>query len=254
MEVQKPCPAADIEIRRKREAWERKPSLRKIYRQFHAGISGKLRTASQGLTVELGSGTGDLRETIPACLMTDTFSASWLDRRENAYALSFADNSVENLILFDVWHHLEFPGTALDEFERVLGPAGRLILFEPAMSLVGKIVYGLFHPEPIALDGPIVWHAPAGFDPDAAPYFAAQSRAERIFHRRECPQWTARWNLVSLESITSFAYLLSGGFSGRQLYPDRLLPALQRADRLLGDLPGIFAARLLIVLEKKGRT
>ena len=29
-----------------------------------------------------------------------------------------------NLILFDVWHHLEYPGSAMAEFARVLAPKG----------------------------------------------------------------------------------------------------------------------------------
>jgi hypothetical protein len=47
---------------------------------------------------------------IPECVTTDIFPNPWLDRVENAYALNFADASVGNLILFDVFHHLEFPG------------------------------------------------------------------------------------------------------------------------------------------------
>ena len=53
----------------------------------------------------------------------DLFSNPWLDRRENCYAMNFADGSVSHLILFDVWHHLRYPGTALREFHRVLARA-----------------------------------------------------------------------------------------------------------------------------------
>ena len=66
-------------------------------------------------------------------------------------ALTFADESVANLILFDVWHHLEYPGTALAEFQRVLAKGGRLVIFDPAMGLLGRAVYGLCHHEPLAL-------------------------------------------------------------------------------------------------------
>ena len=57
-----------------------------------------------------------------------------------------------HLILFDVWHHLEHPANALAEFRRVLVPKGRVILLEPAMSLVARLVYGRCHHEPLGFD------------------------------------------------------------------------------------------------------
>ena len=77
--------------------------------------------------------------------------------------MSFEDGSVANLILFDVWHHLEYPAAALAEFHRVLVPQGRLIIFDPAMGLLGRIVYGLFHHEPLGLKDKIQWRTPAIF-------------------------------------------------------------------------------------------
>lgn len=79
---------------------------------------------------------------MPDALATDLFPSPWIDQTENAYALSFADGSVSNLILVDVWHHLQYPGTALAEFHRVLGPGGHLIIFDPATGVLGRIVYG----------------------------------------------------------------------------------------------------------------
>lgn len=241
----------DTEIQRNRDAWNRKPSLRKVYAGFQKKIRGHLTRQPNRLIVEIGSGIGSIKEVIPECVTTDIFPNPWLDRQENAYALSFPDGSLSSLILFDVWHHLEFPGTALREFSRVLAPKGRLILFEPAMSLLGRFVYSNFHHEPVGMKAPVVWDAPEHFSPSAAPYFAAQSRATRMFLRREIDTWRNHWDLVAAESITSFSYLLSGGFSGPQLYPDAALPLLKGMDRLLGRFPGLFAARLLVVLEKK---
>ena len=88
---------------------------------------------------------GNIKTVIPECITSDLFENPWLDRVENIYKLSFDKESVSNLILFDVWHHLEYPAKALAEASRVLVPQGRLIIMEPAMSLLGKIVYGNFH-------------------------------------------------------------------------------------------------------------
>ena len=74
-----------------------------------------------------------------------------IDRQiENAYKLSFANESVPDLILTDVFHHLKYPGTALNELHRALCKAGRVIMLEPCISALGPLVYGVLHDEPIA--------------------------------------------------------------------------------------------------------
>ena len=105
----------DVEIQANRRAWQSKAQLRAVYRGFHELIASRLDRSVPGLVVELGSGMGSIKEVIPDCVTTDLFPNPWLDRQENAYRLSFAAGSVSNLILFDVWHHLRYPGTALAE-------------------------------------------------------------------------------------------------------------------------------------------
>ena len=143
MEALKPKPAEQhlIEMRSNRETWQRRRLLRVIYRRFYGLIRENLAPFPEPV-VELGSGIGAVKEFIPGCITTDIFPNPWLDRRENAYALNFPDESLSNLILLDVFHHLQFPGTALDEFRRVLIDNGRVIILEPAMGLLGRIVYG----------------------------------------------------------------------------------------------------------------
>jgi SAM-dependent methyltransferase len=240
----------NLEIHQNREAWRRKPLLRQVYLDFHRLIASWLRQGINGLTVEIGSGMGNIKQVIPACITTDIFPNPWLDRQENACRLSFADHSVANLILFDVWHHLEFPGTALEEFRRVLLPKGRLIVFEPAMGLLGRLVYSLGHHEPVAFQQPVHWFAPPDFQADDPPYFAAQSRAHRIFIQGEGREHLEGWRVIKTLPLASLAYLASGGFSKPQLCPAALHPCLRRLDAILSRLPSLFAVRLLVVLEK----
>ena len=63
----------------------------------------------------------------------------------------------------------------------MLNANGRLIIFDPAMGMLGRLVYGLFHHEPLALDAEIRWNPPEGFVPDEMNYYAAQGNAERVF-------------------------------------------------------------------------
>lgn len=241
----------NLEIQANARRWRRKPLLREIYRRFYVEIAKEVRRDLQGETVEIGSGIGNLKSVMPDALATDLFPNPWLDRIENAYALSFADGSVANLILFDVWHHLEYPGTALAEFHRVLATGGRLVIFDPAMGMLGRIVYGLFHHEPLGLRDEICWWAPTGFSPAEMTYYAAQGNAQRVFFSDKWVSRLGSWRVVRRTLWAAISYAASGGFRGPQLYPRSLLPAMRALDRLASYCPSWFATRLLVALEKK---
>ncbi|HXQ81264.1 MAG TPA: methyltransferase domain-containing protein [Opitutaceae bacterium] len=240
----------DVEIQANRQAWQRKPQLRAVYRGFHELIASRVDRRIPGQIVELGSGMGSIKEVIPECVTTDLFPNPWLDRQENAYRLSYPDGGISNLILFDVWHHLRYPSTALAEFRRVLAPGGRVIIFDPAISWTGRLVYGLFHHEPVGLRLPVTWEAPAGFRPSDADYFAAQGAATRIFWRREAPGRLAKWDLCEVTPLASFEYLATGGFSGPRIGGPAMFRFWRSVDHALSRWPKLFAARLLVVLKK----
>jgi SAM-dependent methyltransferase len=241
----------DVEIQRNRQAWQRKPQLRAVYKGFHALIASRIDRSCPGLIVELGSGMGAIKDLIPDCVTTDLFANPWLDRRENAYRMSFADGSISNLILFDVWHHLRYPAAALAEFRRVLNPAGRVIIFDPAISWTSRFVYGLFHHEPVGMGRPITWEAPAGFKPGDADYFAAQGAATRIFWRREHPNRLDGWTLSEVTPLPSFEYFATGGFSGSApLGGPGMFRMWAGFDRALARWPNLFAGRVLVVLKR----
>ena len=246
-----PLEQHNVEIQRNRRAWQHKPLLQAIYRDFYRIIAARIAGEPPGLIVELGSGMGAIKEVIPQCVTTDLFPNPWLDRQENAYALSFPDGSVSHLILFDVWHHLRYPGTALKEFHRVLAPGGRLILFEPAASWTGRIVYHLFHHEPVGLTDILTWEAPAGFSARDADYYASQGSATRLFWWGQARDRLAGWRLAEVRPIASFAYFASGGFSGPRLGGRFLHGLMKGLDWLAAPCPRLFAARLLVVLEKE---
>jgi len=250
----------NLEIHANRAAWERKPALRRIYRRFYQEIAAALPDGSRGLTVELGSGMGNIKEVLPACITSDLFQNPWLDRIENAYALSFADQSVANLILFDVWHHLQYPGAALREFRRVLVPGGVVVLLEPAMGWLGRFAYGSFHHEALGLEKEIAWEVPQNFDPSRQTYYAAQGNGWRLARKimtlppAERPTALTDWELMRVKYFPSISYLLSGGFRGPLLLPNFAVPIVQAAEKLLAPFPMLTAARMLVVLRPREKT
>lgn len=238
------------EILENEKHWQRKPILKTIYHDFHREIAGCLSALEAPLVVELGSGIGNIKDIIPHALRTDLFPNPWLDQTENAYQLSFGNETVSDLILFDVFHHLRYPGTAFQEFRRVLRPGGRVLIFDPFISLLGMIVYGALHHEPIHWNQIIDWNAPKDWDPKQTDYYAAQGNATRVFFGRLASTLFKDWTIITRRRYSALSYVASGGYSGPQLYPDRFYPQLRAIDAVLDKLPVLFATRTLVVIQK----
>ncbi len=245
-----PIDQHNAEIEQNVRLWEAKPLLQEVYGELYGQIAARIDRSVPGLIVESGSGMGNVKKWIPDCITTDLFPNPWLDRVENIYALSFADESAAAFVLFDVWHHLQYPGAALREMHRVLRPRGRVILLEPDMSLLGRFIYGLFHHEPLRLREEITWNPPSGFDPGAQNYYAAQGNCARIFGRGEDRAELNDWTVVETAHFPSLAYVGSGGFRGPQLYPRNFLPVVRFVEKMLTPFPSLFSTRMLVVLEK----
>lgn len=240
----------NLEIKANASCWEKKPLLQDIYDGFYERIAAELPEAAPGPVVEIGSGLGNIKRRLPRCITTDVFENPWLDRTEDAYALSFSDSSVGAFVLFDVFHHLQYPGSVLDELHRALQPRGRVVLFEPDMSLLGRFIYGAFHHEPLGLSEPIKWKDSRHLRAAQHGYHAAQGNAYRIFVKGERPDSLDGWVIRRVQRLPALGYVASGGFRGPQLYPRRLLPLLAFLDRLATPLAGLCSTRLLVVLEK----
>ena len=149
--------------------------------------------------------------------------------------------------MFDVFHHLRKPLAFLDEAHRVLIKRGRLILFEPYISVVSSMAYGPFHHEPIS------WHdqIDPGHDPDkSGTYYVAQGNATRIFFKGELSGWSEGWEPIVRDRYADLSYLLSGGLRRRAMYPRAWLTGIKSIDGLLSRVPALFASRCLVCLEK----
>jgi SAM-dependent methyltransferase len=237
------------EMSRNQKAWENKPVLREIYAEFYRRIAALVDPTLPGPIVEIGSGIGNLKSVIPGAIRTDLFENPWLDVVCDGYELPFRDGALSHLVLFDVFHHLEAPAAFLREAWRAVVPGGRIIIFDPFISLTGRVAYGLFHHEPLGLRQPINL-SPA--PPRPRGYYAAQGNATRLFFRRAPAGFLRGWDTYHREAFSGFGYLLSGGYSKPTLYPAGLLQPLRKIDRALSRWPRLFGARCLVGLRKNG--
>lgn len=234
-----------------RRAWETRPVVRALYGRWYAQIGDELAPAD-GPTVELGCGIGSLKEQLPDVVATDVLPTPWTDEVVDAMALPYGDGTVGNLVMVDVFHHLPDPSAFLAEAQRVLMPGGRLVMVEPYCSPVSTRLYDWFHHEPVDLGVDPFSSAPQSQDDpwdanEALPtlaFFRQAERFERLFpglaiHRRELMEW--------------LCYPLSGGFSGRQLLPLRLLGVLSRLEAAI-PLERVAALRCMVSVERRPST
>lgn len=202
-----------------------------------------------GATVELGSGIGRLADAVPDAVLTDVVPTPYVNVLADAEALPFADRSLANLLLLDVFHHLARPSRFLDEAVRTLASGGRVILLEPYCSPVSTLAYRHAHHEDVDLHVDAFADAPALA---SSPWTANQALPTLAFFR-ETQQLAGRWpelRLVERRRLTLFLWILSGGNSRRQLAPAWVYTPLAALERVLSPLCVFAAFRCLVVLER----
>jgi SAM-dependent methyltransferase len=234
-------------LRRHRAVWVEKPVLRRLYLSWYREISRWLRP---GLTVEVGAGTGNLKEFSPHVLCTDLVRMPWLDALVDAQHLPFHSASVSNIVLFDVLHHLENIRCFFDESLRVLVPGGRIVIMDPYVSALSWPVYRFLHPEPLDFtQDPFAIVSPVA---QREPFDANQAVARIVFERsyERFRQLYPYFTKITHERLAFFAYPLSGGFDRPSLLPLWSVDAVLRVERWCRHLGRLLAFRLLVVLEK----
>ena len=233
-----------------RKIYQNKDLIKIIYNNYYKNIKKNIYLSDKKKILELGSGGGNIKKVIKECITSDQFKNKNIDRIENIYKINFKKNSISNIILIDVFHHLQFPSLALKEIHRVLIKNGRIIMVEPAMGFIPRIVYKIFHYEPNGFNLRIKWNDIPKKIPLSNQYFAAQSMPWRAFFLKEL-NLKSKYSIKLIKPFSDFAFLLSGGYSYKALYPKILYSLIKLIDKILTSISiRIFSARMLIVLEK----
>src|SRR5437867_4247326 len=207
----------------RQDVWRRKPILRSLYGHWYREIASHLKP---GPTLEVGGGSGNLKEFAPHVICSDLIPAPWLDAVADARRLPFASGSLTNIVLFDALHHIEQVRLLFDEAVRVLRAGGRIVVMDPYISWLSWPIYHFFHPEPVDLrQDPLSVETPREgrkpFDANQAVATIVFELAFESFQRR----YPTLHRLVHRRQAF-LAYPLSGGFDHPSLLPMFLLEPL----------------------------
>jgi SAM-dependent methyltransferase len=231
----------------RKEIWERKIILRKRYQYWCRIIKSALRPGS---ILEIGGGSGNLKEFFPDAISTDIVFTPWTDAVLDAHYLPFHDLVFDNIILFDVLHHLYDPVKFFYEVQNVLKTNGRLVLMEPYISWSSFFIYRYLHPENLTMNmNPFNKNRS---DTHQNHFRENQAIPSLIFerYRNQFAQFFPNFNIITIKRMDYIIYPLSGGFHHSNLCPLFLYPILEYLEKLLYPLNRLLAFRLFVVLEK----
>jgi SAM-dependent methyltransferase len=234
-----------------RAQWERKKSIRLLYRDFHRQL---LDNCPEGRVLDIGSGTAHIKEFSADIVSTDILPFPGIDAVADAHRLPFADQSFSGVVMLDVLHHLERPVEFLKEASRVLRVGGRLAMIEPAMTALARRFYDRFHEEPVDMQADAF--AAVEINPDRNPFDANQAIPSLLFAtepaRRRVEQTIPSLGVRSVDWLSLLAYPMSGGFQKWSLMPAPLVaPTLALERRVPAAIRKHVAFRMMVVLERR---
>lgn len=233
-----------------RELWEKKATVRLLYRDFHRRL---LESISGRPVLDIGGGTAHVKDFRQDVITSDILSFPGIDVVADAHRLPFPDEFFAGVVMLDVLHHLERPIIFLEEAARVLKPAGRLAMIEPAMTPVARRFYERFHEEPVDMTADPF--APVATNPARDPFDANQAIPTLLFAtpaaRRRVESAVPSLRVISVRWLSLFAYPMSGGFQNWSLMPAALVrPTLSLEEKLPEVIRKQIAFRMMVVLER----
>lgn len=232
-----------------RSVWERKPVLRVVYDDLFRRIAD---ACVPGLALEIGGGSGNLKERLPEVIASDIQFAPWLDIVADAQRLPFRDGALSNMVMVDVLHHIEFPLVFLREAERVLRRGGRIVMIEPAITPGSTLFYRFVHEEPVDMRcDPLVVGKP---DADRNPYESNQAIPTLIAtrHRERFHTLMPGLRVADVKWFSLAVYPLSGGFKSWSLVNGAMAKLGLAIEKVLEPALGRVAGfRMLLVIEKR---
>lgn len=227
-----------------------KPFMKRLYRDYYEEFAAAVgEDSGKKVLVELGSGGGFIKEVMPTVITSDVLALAHVDKVFSALDMPFDNESVDAFFMINVVHHICDSKAFFTEALRCLKPGGKIVMIEPANTVWSRFIFKHFHHEVFDPQGQwsLDHSAPLSCANDALAwilFWRDRDIFEKLFPQLE---------IKRRENHTPFRYLLSGGFTLRQLVPSFTygwIKMLESALRPMRDCSGMFQTIELRKLEK----
>ncbi|MBE0697106.1 MAG: methyltransferase domain-containing protein [Anaerolineaceae bacterium] len=226
---------------------QKKNFLRSIYMDWYQTLTHFI-PEGNGAVVELGSGAGFLDESYPTLIQSDILWIPSIDLVMDGRALPFAKESVKAIVMTNVLHHIPDACAFFNGAKDCLVPGGVIAMVEPWNSAWSGWIYRNLHHEPFFPESP-TWEfqtsGPLSGANGALPWILFERDREQFF------QMFPQFQLKYLNPVMPLRYLMSGGFSTRELAPGWSYPAWRLVERLFWPIKRHFNMFAEIIIQRK---
>jgi SAM-dependent methyltransferase len=232
----------------RRQVWAQKPQIRLVYERWVKKIQKFL---VHGPLLEVGSGSGLLKDLLPEVILSDVFKLPWIDKVVDCMDLPFKENTLAGIISLDLLHHVAQPHAFLREAARVLKPAGRLFLIEPYITPGSYFGYKLLHHEDVNFKE---YHAGVDKTGKKADPWQGNSALANLVFKRDLSCWDSLQpdlDIIHREIFSLFDFQAAAGFKSYALIPHWLFKHLVKIDDWISLLMPLLGYRIFVVLEKR---
>ncbi|MBU0751006.1 MAG: class I SAM-dependent methyltransferase [Gammaproteobacteria bacterium] len=220
-----------------------KAFLRALYAEWYERICGVLDKKNDVL--ELGSGAGFLQQFLPGAITSEVFETPGVKLIASACNLPLKAESLDAIVMTDVFHHIPDVGRFLAEAARCVRPGGKLVMIEPWRTAWSEWVYTHLHSEPFSPE--------SGWEiPNTGPLSGANGALPWIVFQRDRALFEARfpqWHINNIEPMMAFTYLLSSGVSMRSFLPGWMYRPVRTIERVMGEKRSAMFALIELELE-----
>jgi len=208
--------------------------------------------------IEIGSGAGFSKFFIKNknLKLTDFGDNAHLDVKNiDAHDTKFNNENFDFVICSNVIHHLSYPLKFLKEMHRILKKNGKLIIFEPHMSLVFQIILNIMKHENYDFDAN-VWDSGIPICNPNDPFDSNAATINLLFDNKIKFEQNLGgfFSIEKDEKTECLIFLNSGGVTSKTYFipmNDLMLKILNCVDNLLVKyFPNIFGMGRKIVLKK----
>lgn len=229
----------------RRDVWRKKPQIRLVYERWVNKMRPFL--PRQGPLLEVGSGSGLLRDFIPEVILSEVVELPWVDRVVDCMRMPFDGGTLAGVISFDVLHHLAQPHSFLDEITRVLRPGGRAVFIEPYITFASFFGYKTLHRESIYFKD---YHS----DKEKKDPWEGNVALANLVFKRDLKNWSILHPGLAIIHRELFSFLdftCAAGFKPYAYMPHRLFRHIVKIDDYLTWIMPLIAFRIFVVLEKQ---